>query len=73
MKPAIYKGKLDLEQIIYWLLDKAGIPGRNSEIRSLKDLKDKVEKHPNLAIFVGNRLYSRDKEVSEDFLTYIEV
>lgn len=53
-----------------WIIDRAGLPGRNTEIRNLEEIKDKLQKSKNLVLWVGE-IY-KDKKINQEFLEYIE-
>lgn len=61
-----YYGKLDLDQLADWTMRKIGLP--NNRIRSLNDLKKKLEKSSLLVIFIADQ-----NEANQNFNDYLEV
>ena len=71
-----YYGTLDIEHLADWTMRKIGLP--NNRIRSLKDLKKKLEKSSLLVIFVAepneaNTYFNDYLEVSRKLLTLDDV
>lgn len=57
-KAAVYKGKVELEQIKQWITRKLGLPGPNSVIKSHNQLQEAVRGTRHVVIYLGPVLES---------------